>query len=340
MFEQFDIAPDAPKIDQPNPMPLDWSTEIPRMRDLFVKASAQSYDMFREMDWSLLKADDYSPDERVALAYWLASDATFEQSGVGSFAQAMISAYEHHEGHDVAEMLSALSRDEVNHDEMCRLAVERLIPGFPFNVTDRSKYGPALEAASQNLAWMSYVNSKYWNAFKRAFDTRRLPAMVIPFIVGEASSSLIFAHSAQHAEHPVFRQLFGNISKDEGRHFGFCNLMAERWLNTFTDEECKAFTKNVRASFIYISVVLDEPRKPFWDVPVEFLRSHERLTELATNGLGMAPLDDRRGMWKKAALRVKNVTDRHGLEFPAMPEVGIDGTETPLTEDDLMIVSF
>lgn len=336
----FEIVGPAPEIPQPNPMPLDWHTEIPRMRDLFVKASAQSYDLCQGINWETLKADDYSPDERVALAYWLTSCATFEQSGVGGFALALISAYENHAGHDVAEMLTALSRDEVNHDEMCRRAVEQLIPGFPHNVADRSPFGSSLDAAIANLKWISQINSKYWVAFKRAFETRRLPAMVVPFIVGEASSSLIFANAGQRGQHPVFRDIFGNIAKDEGRHFGFCNLMAEKWLGTFTDEECRNLTKGIRASFIYISVVMDVPRKPFWDVPAEFLRTHDRLSALNTGLLGMAPLEERQDMWKKAALRVKNVTDRYGIDFPAMPEVGIDGKETPLTQEDLLIVSF
>jgi hypothetical protein len=34
------------------------------------------------------------------------------------------------------------------------------------------------------------------------------------------------------------------------------------------------------------------------------------------------------------------VTDRYGIEFPAVPELGIDGTEVPLTEEDLVVVSF
>jgi hypothetical protein len=45
-------------------------------------------------------------------------------------------------------------------------------------------------------------------------------------------------------------------------------------------------------------------------------------------------------IWRKAMLRVKSVTDRFDVEFPAIPELGIDGTEVALTQEDLVVVSF
>jgi hypothetical protein len=159
--------------------------------------------------------------------------------------------------------------------------------------------------------------------------------------MGEAAASLIFRRCGELATHPLFAEAFRLIGRDEARHFAFCHHLGAKTFASFTEEEKKTMTKNIRASFIYISILFDTPRMPFWETPPGFAESHLALEDLASGaGLGMPSLDERQELWRMAALRAKNVTDPFGIEFPALPEVGIDGKETSLTEDDFVVMSF
>lgn len=327
-----------PEIDPGNPMPLDWNDYVPRMRELYEKARTQQYNPLTTLDWLTLDPGDFSPEERLGIAYFMTTDGTFENSGVPTFARAMIASYEEHRGDDTSKMLLTIARDEMNHDEICRRVAQSMVPGFPFDFEPKTE----LERVAQNnQRWISYTNSKYWKGYLKAFETRRFPAITTAFILGEAAASVIFMRMSERAEHPLFKSALRLIGTDESRHFAFCNYLAIKEFGTFTDEEKATMTKNLRAAFVYISIILDVPQAPFWDVPDGFTESHLEFEAIASRGgLGVAPLDERREMWKKAALRVKALTDRFGFEFPALPEVGIEGAETPLTEEDFAVVTF
>lgn len=327
-----------PDIEFPNPMPTDWTDKISRHRKLWELAEAQHYDPNTAIDWAALKADDFSERERVALAYWFAVNGTFENSGVPTFGYGMVQSYEQHQGDSTSRVLLTVARDEGNHDEMSRRVVETLLPGFPYR---RSPGSAAEQRAANNLAWIHYTNSKYWGGYKRAYEDRTLSAVMSPFIVGEAAASLVYMQTSKDARHPVFADILRHIGKDESRHFAFCNYLAQDTWGDLTDLERRSLTKNLKAAYVYISVVFGEPRAPFWKVPGYFSETHHEMEEIARGaGLGIIPRVDRDDIWRRGMLRVKSVTDRYGIEFPAVPELGIDGTEVALTEEDLVVVSF
>lgn len=330
---------EPPAIDSSrNPMPLDWEDRVPRHRELWEKAEAQHYDPNVVIDWSSLDPGEFTEEQRVALAYWFATNSTFENSGVPTFGFGMVQSYERHLGDSTSRMLLTIARDEGNHDEMSRRVVETLLPGFPYR---REATSELERQAANNLRWIHYTNSKYWDGYKSAYDRRSLSAVMSPFIVGEAAASLVYMATSKNATHPVFSEVLRRIGVDEARHFAFCNYLADATWGALDDEERSALTKNLKAAYVYISVVFGEPRAPFWDVPDSFKVVHRELEDLARGaGLGIIDATERNDIWRKAMLRVKSVTDRFGIAFPAVPELGIDGTEVALTEDDLMVVSF
>lgn len=328
----------APPILQPNPMPLDWEDKIPRHRGLWELAEAQHYDPNTAIDWASLKADDFSEAERVALSYWFAVNGTFENSGVPTFGYGMVNSYENHMGDSTSRVLLTIARDEGNHDEMCRRAVATLLPGFPYH---RERTSAIEKRAANNLEWINYTNSKYWGGYKTAYQERSMSAVMSPFIVGEAAASLVYMATSKEASHPVFSSILEHIGRDESRHFAFCNYLAQDTWGDLRDDERLSLTKNIKAAYVYISVVFGEPRAPFWKVPGYFSETHHEMQEIARGaGLGIIPQAERDDIWRKGMLRVKSVTDRFGIEFPAVPELGIDGTEVALTEEDLVVVSF
>jgi len=333
----FDIGA-PPAIPAKNPMPMEWSDGIPRHRQLWEKAEQQHYDPNADIDWSALKRSDFSEDQRVAIAYWFATNSVFENSGTPTFGVGMIKSYEEHIGDATNKMLLTVARDEANHDEMSRRIVQELLPGFPH------KFSPSSElesAAHRNLQWIQYTNSKYWTAFKRAFDERRLLTLMSNFAVGEAAASLIYMKTANGTEHPVLNNVLHNIGVDESRHFACFNYMAQHSWGTLTDEEKQTLAKNLKASYLYISVVFGDPKQPFWDLPDGFRPRHELFQQIANDaGLGLLPQEERDELWRKAMLRVKAIGDRYGIPWPRIEELDIDGEDTPISEEDLVVVSF
>ena len=63
--------------------------------------------------------------------YWWALLANFDSSGPPVFARAMIQAFEAHEEDPVRKCFFSITRDEVNHEECCQRAIQRLVPGGP-----------------------------------------------------------------------------------------------------------------------------------------------------------------------------------------------------------------
>ncbi len=57
-------------------------------------------------------------------------------------------------------------------------------------------------------------------------------------------------------------------------------------------------------------------------------------------GFGIPTYDQKLENWKRAMLNLKGVLDRYGIEFPAIPEVGITGREISDVEMDDIIPVF
>jgi hypothetical protein len=76
-----------------------------------------------------------------------------------------------------------------------------------------------------------------------------------------------------------------------------------------------------------------------WELPETFRPAHRMLEETARNaGLGILTLDERRENWRDAVLKLKGVLDPHGIEFPAIPEIGVDGKTVAFDPGDIIPV--
>ena len=87
-----------------------------------------------------------------------------------------------------------------------------------------------------------------------------------------------------------------------------------------TDEEKVRVTIQLRAGFVFLSGVLYEPPKHFWELPQTFLPAQRQLEAVArAAGLGVLTLDERRENWRQAVLGLKGFVEPYGIEFPALP---------------------
>jgi hypothetical protein len=75
-------------------------------------------------------------------------------------------------------------------------------------------------------------------------------------------------------------------------------------------------------------MILWEPPGQFWDLPPYFLDNHRVLMAHARDaGLGVLDYDRQAQNWKKAIAYVRRIVLRWGIEFPAIPELDLDGVD-------------
>ena len=216
--------------------------------------------------------------------------------------------------------------------------ISRLWPGAPLNWEPKNKLE---ELAKRNIKWLYYNGSRYWKGYQNAFSKYRIPVLFSSFFMGETAAATLFHHMSKSARQPVFQQGFRNVGADEARHMAITLELFHKEGPNLTEEEKVQVTKQLRAGFVFLSMILYEPPQQFWQLPPDYLVVHRELEGIAQEaGLGVATLETKRRVWHDAMLKVKGVVEKYGIEFPAMPEVGISGKEIVDFDEDSFIPVF
>jgi len=328
-------ATEPPPFPEMNLFPLEWRVETPKLRELY-HASRDPGWTPPGLPWHTLDIATLSLDQRYALAYWWGLLSTFDGSGPVVFARTMIHTFETHEEDPVRQCFFAITRDEMNREEVCGRAITTLTPGGPLGYEPLTPLG---KLAQNNIRWMYHNGCRYWSGFKSAIHKYPLPILFTSFLMGEVASATLF-HGMQDATTiPVFKEAFRRIGQDEARHMGICLAILEKLLPLLTDEQRHQITKQIRAGFVFLSGILYEPPADFWELPASFRPADRLLEEVARGaGLGILTGDERAANWRAAVLRMKGLLEPHGIKFPALPEVGIDGETVAFDPEDIIPV--
>ena len=326
---------EPPPFPDNNVFPIEWRTETPKLWDLYNKSRDPGWAPNR-LPWDSLRPEDFTLDQRYALAYWFALLSVFDSSGPAVFARAMIHTYETHAEDPLRKCFFSITRDEVNHEEVCQLAIQTLTHGGPLDYEPETPLG---RLAHNNIKWYFHNGCRYWKGFKKGVERFPLPILFSAFLMGEVASSTLFHTMYQRTTIPVFEEGFRRVGQDEARHMGICMTVLREILPRITDEQRAQITKQVRAGYVFLSGILYEPPDDFWELPETFRPAHRLLEETARGaGLGILTLDERRENWRDAVLKLKGVLDPHGIEFPAIPEIGVDGKTVAFDPGDIIPV--
>jgi hypothetical protein len=327
---------EPPAIPQPNIYPIEWRVDTQKLKDIYERGKAQVWNP-SELPWDSLRADAWSHEERIGMMYWWGLLANFDASGPAVFARAMIHSFEMHEEDPLRKCFFSITRDEVNHEECCQRVIQRLVPGGPLDfipTTDLEK------AAVNNLGWLYHNGGRYWNGYSTSLGKYPLAVLFTSFMMGEMASSTLFRGMATGTKHEAFREIFTRIGRDESRHLQICLTMLETSWPGLTDEYKSLITKQLRAGFVFLSMVLWEPPNQFWDLPDYFLANHRVLIDYARQGgLGVLEYDEQADNWRVALARVRSIVERWGIDFPAIPELDLDGVDVgEISPEDIVPV--
>jgi hypothetical protein len=326
---------DPPAYPEMNVFPLEWRILTPKLAQLYDSARDPGWSPQR-LPWNTLRVEDFTVDQRYAMAYWWGLLSTFDGSGPVVFARTMIHTYETHEEDPVRKCFFSITRDEVHHEEVCGRAITTLTPGGPLGYDPQTPLGLL---AQNNMRWMYHNGARYWSGFRHAVHKYPLPILFTSFLMGEVASATLF-HSMQGGTTiPVFKEAFRCIGMDEARHMGICLAVLETIVPLLTSEQKTSITKQIRAGFVFLSGILYEPPEDFWELPPTFRAANRLLEEVARSaGLGILTLEQRKENWRAAVLKMKGLLEPHDITFPALPEVGIDGATVAFDPSDIIPV--
>lgn len=326
---------EPPAYPRMNIFPLQWRTSNTKLAQLYDSSRDPGWSPAK-LPWDTLRVQEFSIDQRYALAYWWSLLSTFDGSGPVVFARTMIHTYETHEEDPIRKCFFSITRDEVNHEEVCGRSITTLTPGGPLDYVAETKLG---KFAQNNIRWMYHNGARYWDGFKGAVHKYPLPILFTSFLMGEVASATLFHSMHLSTTIPVFKEAFRCIGQDEARHMGICLAVLEMMVAQLTDEQKVMITKQIRAGFVFLSGILFEPPEQFWELPASYREVNRLLEEVARDaGLGILPLDERRANWRGAVLKLKGLLEPHGIVFPALPEVGIEGETVAFDPGDIIPV--
>jgi hypothetical protein len=327
-----------PPIEQPNVFPLSWHRQTTKMEEIWSAAQREQWDP-AALPWDTLRVDDYTWEEREAIAYWWTLLSVFDASAPPVFAAALIKTYQDHEEDPVRRCFFSVTRDEQVHEQMCGLSITTLL-GHPDPLTYEPKSDLG-ELAQRNAKWLYHNGARYWSGYQLAVPKYSLAVLFSSFLMGEIAAATIFHQMAAGAREPVFQQAFRNIGRDEGRHMAICMTLMERDYPKLAVEDRLLITKQIRAGYLFLSAVLFEPPTDFWDLPSDFVDVQRRCESVARGaGFHVPEYETKKENWRKAILNLKGVLDRYDIPFPAIPEVGIDGHEVSDVDLDDIIPVF
>jgi rubrerythrin len=323
-----------PPVPQPNIFPIEWRVETPRLGEIYERAKVQAWNP-SDIEWDSIDPAMFSREEQLGIAYWFAVLANFDASGPPVFAHAVVQAFEHHEEDPIRKCFFSIARDEVNHEEACQRAIQRLLPGGPLEWEPRTDLERAFH---NNIGWLYHNGGRYWNGFVGSFDKYPLAVVFTSFMMGEVASSTLFRGMASGTRHDAFRELFQRVGRDESRHLQICLTILESQWPGLSDDLRELVTRQLRAGFVFLSMVLWEPPNQFWELSPYFMDNHRVLMDYAREaGLGVLSYDEQAENWKLAIARVRKLVERWGIEFPAIPELDIEGVDVgDITADDII----
>ncbi|MGQ0662013.1 MAG: hypothetical protein ACT4P2_00200 [Pseudomonadota bacterium] len=328
-------AKEPPPFQEGNIFPLEWRCETPKLMQIYDLARDPGWAPNR-LPWATLDVGAFSLDQRYALAYWYSLLSVFDSSGPAVFARAMIHTYETHEEDPVRKCFFSVTRDEVNHEEVCQRAIQALTPGGPLGYEPQTPLG---KLARNNVLWYYHNGGRYWEAFKKGVHKYQLPILFTSFLMGEVASATLFHSMYKRTTIPVLKEAFRCVGKDEARHMAICLAILDRLLPKLSDEMRAQITRQIRAGYVFLSGILYEPPEIFWELPETWRPAHWMLEDVARGaGLGLLTREERRENWRAAVLKLKGILEPHRIEFPALPEIGIDGATVAFDPADIIPV--
>lgn len=316
---------------EPNLFPGNWTVRTNQILKTFEQSFAQSWNP-ATLGWEDLDGESMDLKPRLAQAYWMSKLALFEKSGIGAFGLATLKAAIHNLEDPVKKFLASVTFDECRHDEVCRRACNRLCPNFPYNYDAKTDFE---KKALRNILAMYDDGKRYWRGFLMAWEKYPLELIFSSFFFAEIGAQLIFHEVGEYSKLDVYRNAFKHITVDESRHLSGTMSMLENISKQMSRQEKVLISRQMKHGFIFLSPLLYRPIHDFWRLPKDFEEVDQEMETIARDsGLGVPTLEEKTEGWIKSIERKREQIEKLGIPMPAIPEIGLEGTEVKVDKNE------
>ena len=316
----------APPSQRVNLFPVDWQVDVEGIDKIFQRAKTDQWHI-EDLPWASYDMADYSPDERIALAYEMGRWRILENLGPALFARMLLRVSEGHEsGLATKFMLTSLIADEGRHEELFTRLSQR---AFPLMTDDPSTLSPMAKSARRALGWLEWNLGQLYDGYDVAFRQEPLPVATFSFLLGERVGVAVFHKRAENSSNPLLRDAFRLLAHDESRHLAFMRLLFKSFGTLWEDPKLTAAgTRQIRAGFEFTSMIPGWRQgivRP-WKFPAGYWEEDALLSGIArAAGLGSLDAEQRLGVMRDSMVDIRAVSQEYGVPFPAIPELGLDG---------------
>jgi hypothetical protein len=270
------------------------------------------------------RAGPFPDEQREAIAYWWSLLAAVEGMGPPAYAAAFVGATERRDSDQVRWSLLAMLRDELQHEQFCRLALERFAPGWPRRYAPRTPLG---RRANRHLDRVHREAECCWRHYQRGLTRHGLPVATGALLLSELAAGALCDRWADGCAIPALATALRHTASDARRHQAVLRALAARdWPSLAAPARAEAAVQ-VQATTGLLSVVMLDTAAGA-DLPVDLAASRRACQAAACQaGLGVPTAEQRQELLRAALLEVKDLQHRYDIPFPAMPGLAILGTE-------------
>ena len=277
-----------------------------------------------DLDRSIRHVGPFTPEQGEAIAYWWSLLAAVEGLGLRAYAAAFVGATERRDSDQVRWSLLAMLHDELQHEELCRLALERFAPGWPRRYAPRTPLG---RRANRHLDRVHQQAECCWQHYQRGLTRHGLPVATGALLLSELAAGALYDRWADGCAIPALATALHHTASDARRHQAVLRALAARdWPSLAAPARAEAAVQ-VQATTGLLSVVLLDTAAGA-DLPADLAASRRACQAAACQaGLGVPTAEQRQELLRAALLEVKDLQHRYDIPFPAMPGLAILGTE-------------
>jgi hypothetical protein len=272
------------------------------------------YQFWRPSDFAygFRHVDRLRPEQREGVASWWSLVAAAEELGPRMYAAAFVRATEQCDSDELRWSLLAMLRDELQHEQLFRLAIQQLEadgPQEPQTATGRQA-GGRLDRVTQEA-------ERCWHEYRGALDRHGIDAVSGALLLRALVIGKVYEHWACGCAVPAFATAFRHAAHDAERHQAALRALAVRdWPKLSTPQRAAA-VEQVQATAKLLCAVMLDPVDAQQDAPVG--------QGAGQTAVGVATAQQRQEMLRTSLLEIKNLQARYHIPFPAMPELAILG---------------
>jgi hypothetical protein len=267
-----------------------------------------------ELDRGIARLGPFPPERQAAIAHWWSLLVAIEALGPPTYASMFARATEEHDDRQVRWSLLAMLRDELQHEQVCRVALRHLAAGAP----GHAAWTDAARDADRHLRQVEREAARCRQAWRPGLDDHGTGVLSGAMLLRSMVLGDLCDQWAYGCPIPALASALRHLARDAQRHQCVLRALTDRTSRSLRAAQRAEAAAQVRGAARLLSAALLDP----------VVGPHAAIDDLGGRhccepGLGVPIAEQRLELTRAALLRVRDLHVRHGIAFEAMPELAI-----------------